>query len=363
MQALSRDNWPDVAGALLAGGRSTRMGADKALLDFAGEPLWRRGQRALASRFSRVLVAGDRPDLATPELPCYPDRYPGSALGGLATALAHAGRDWVCVLPCDLPYPSPALLTTLLAHRAGAQAVVPRTPRGSEPLVACYHRDCLPVILDQLERGRFRLTDLLARFTTRFLGPEDLPPGWRRALRNLNAPEDLIALQAVPPAVTVVARSGTGKTTLLEKLIDALVRRGWTIGALKHDAHRFEIDHPGKDSWRLTRAGATVTAISSPAKSAVIRQHDVEPDLEVLLRDFIGVDLVLTEGFKRSRLPKIEVHRAALATPLLCRGDYDDPTLLAVVSDAALSVDVPLFDLEEIGPLADFLERNFLETA
>ena len=184
MHTAPHDSWPDVAGALLAGGRSTRMGTDKALLDFAGEPLWRRGQRALASRFSRVLVAGDRPDLATPELPCYPDRYPGSALGGLATALAHAGRDWVCVLPCDLPYPSPALLTTLLEHRAGAQAVVPRTPRGSEPLVACYHRDCLPVILDQLERGRFRLTDLLARLTTRFLGPEDLPPSsvWSEGL-------------------------------------------------------------------------------------------------------------------------------------------------------------------------------------
>jgi molybdopterin-guanine dinucleotide biosynthesis protein B/molybdopterin-guanine dinucleotide biosynthesis protein len=310
--------------------------------------------------FSRVLIAGDRPDLTTPEYPCYPDAHPGSALGGLATALTHAGRDWVCILPCDLPFPSPALLTTLLANRSDVQAVVPRTPRGCEPLVACYHRSALPMAIEQLELGNFRLTALLDRLDTRYLEPAQLPAGWRRALRNLNTPADLAALTQVPPAVTFVARSGTGKTTLLEKLIRELVRRGWSVGALKHDAHRFEIDHEGKDSWRLTRAGAAVTAISSPAQSAVIRRHEVEPALDTLLQDFIGMDLVLTEGFKRSRLPKIEVHRAILGAPLLCRGVFDDP-MLAVASDAPLTVDVPLFGLDEIEALADFLERSYLE--
>ena len=95
MHESPQNPWPDVAGALLAGGLSTRMGTDKAWLEFAGEPLWQRGQRTLTSLFSRVLIAGDRPDLTTPECPCYPDTHPGSALGGLATALSHAGRDWV----------------------------------------------------------------------------------------------------------------------------------------------------------------------------------------------------------------------------------------------------------------------------
>ncbi|NJC88371.1 MAG: molybdopterin-guanine dinucleotide biosynthesis protein B [Desulfuromonas sp.] len=363
MPQSPQDHWPDVAGALLAGGRGTRMGGDKATLKLAGVPLWQCGERVLSNLFSHVFIAGARPDLATPERPSYPDTHPGSALGGLATALAHAGRDWVCVLPCDLPYPSAALLTTLLANRDGVQAVVPRTPRGCEPLIACYYRSCLPVVREQLERGSLRLTDLLARLNTRFLEPERLPAGWRRALRNLNTPADLANLQRIPPAVTFVARSGTGKTTLLEKLIHELVRRGWTVGALKHDAHRFEIDHEGKDSWRLTQAGASVTAISSPAKSAVIRRHDLEPTVEALLAEFIGMDLVLTEGFKRSRLPKIEVHRTALDVPLLCRGEFHDPTLVAVASDVQLAVDVPVFGLAEIDRLADFLERNFLDPA
>jgi len=336
------------------------MGVDKAKLLFAGEPLWRRSARVLSFLFSRVFIAGDRLDLASPELHCYPDEHPGSALGGLATALTHADREWVCVLPCDLPFPSPALLTTLLAARVGAQAVVPRTPRGDEPLIACYHLSCLPVVTEQLSRGNLRITDLLERLNTCYLRPEQLPVGWRRAMRNVNTPSDLEVLQNVPPAVTFVARSGTGKTTLLEKLIAELVRRGWTVGALKHDAHHFEIDHEGKDSWRLTRAGAAVTAISSPDQSAVIRRHELEPTVELLMREFVGVDLVLTEGFKHSRLPKIELHRAALGTDLLCRGAKHDPTLVAVASDAPLTVDVPRFNLNEVGTLADFLEENFL---
>lgn len=354
------DRWPDVAGALIAGGRSVRFGTDKALLEFAGDPLWRRGQKALAALFSRVLIAGDRPDLASEDCPCYPDIQSAGALGGLATALACAGRDWVCVLPCDLPYPSPRLLATLLQYRQGVLAVVPRTSGGREPLIACYHRDSLPVIRRQMATGNLRVTDLLDLLPCRYVNEAELPPGWRRSVRNLNSQGDLAALRKVPPAVTVVARSGTGKTTLLVKLIGELTCRGWTLGALKHDAHSFDIDREGKDSWRLTQAGAVMTVISSPDQYAQICRHEIEPSLEFLLGGFTGADLVLTEGFKYSSLPKVEIQRGEMRAPLLCRGDRHDPTLIAVVSDVQQSLDVPLFGLEEISFLADFLEERFL---
>ena len=231
---------------------------------------------------------------------------------------------------------------------------------GSEPLVACYRHTILPQVEEQLQQGKLRLTALLDRLRVTWLEPADLPPGWRRALRNLNTPEDYARLQT-PPAVTFIARSGTGKTTLVEKAIRELVRRGWTIGALKHDTHRFEIDVEGKDTWRMTQAGATVTAICSPAKQAVIRQFELEPPVEELLaREFIGVDLVITEGFKHSSLPKVEVHRSALGTPLLSRGERHDPALVAVASDEPLALDVPCFDLNDPRQLVDFLEAKFL---
>ncbi len=161
--------------------------------------------------------------------------------------------------------------------------------------------------------------------------------------------------------VSFVGKSGSGKTTLLEKVIAELVRRGVRVGAIKHDAHHFEIDHPGKDSHRLAAAGAAVTLICSPDKLALVRRHDVAPEIEEILRAyFADVDLVLTEGFKRSALPKIEVHRRERSAELICRGALRDETLLAVASDEPLDLDVPVLDIEDAAVVADFIAARFL---
>ncbi len=351
----------DVTGVILTGGKSTRMGRDKAALSIHGQPLFERVHQALAQVCTQLQIAGKRPDTAPADLPCFADTYPGSSLGGLHNALVNAATEWVLVLPCDLPCPSPQLLQTLLAQRDGVQAVIPRTRYGVEPLIACYHREILPQIETRLQKNQLRLIDLPDNMKIRYLEEQDLPSGWRRALINLNRPQDIERLHSPPPVVTLVARSGTGKTTLLVKLIAELSARGWTVGALKHDAHRFEIDHQGKDSWKMAAAGAAVTAISSPAKTAVIQCHELEPQFEQLLQPFTGkVDILLTEGFKRSSLPKIEIHRQTLGQSLLCRGEYDDPSLIAVASDLTLSLNVPCLDLDDTASLCNFIEERFL---
>ncbi|GAB4168487.1 MAG: bifunctional molybdenum cofactor guanylyltransferase MobA/molybdopterin-guanine dinucleotide biosynthesis adaptor protein MobB [Geothermobacteraceae bacterium] len=353
---------PPVSGALLAGGKSRRMGRDKALMTVFGEPLYRRNLKALQTLCAQVFIAGDRPDLATEDCPAFADVHPGSSLAGLETALAHAEHDVVLVLPCDLPFPSPELLRTLLEALGDADAVIPRHEGGDEPLIACYRRSLLPLVREQLTTGKFRLTDLLARLHVRYLTEDELGPCWRRALVNLNRPTEMEHLVAPPPAVTFIARSGTGKTTLVEQVIRLLSQRGWTVGALKHDAHKFEIDHEGKDSWRFTRAGAALTAISSPDKSAFILRHQLEPGLDELLRPFHGrVDIVLTEGFKRSTLPKIEVYRTGLGQPLLSRGAWHDDNLVAVAADAPMELDVPVLDLNRPEEVAGFVEERFLK--
>lgn len=160
--------------------------------------------------------------------------------------------------------------------------------------------------------------------------------------------------------ISFVAKSGTGKTTLLEQVIAELKRRGYRVGVIKHDAHRFDIDHPGKDSHRLTAAGADIMLISSPEKLALVKQHQAAPEVEDLLATyFADVDLVLTEGFKKSSLPKIEVHRQERSPTLLCRGEVDDPTLIAVASDVRLDLDVPVLDLNTPTAVADFVEKYF----
>jgi len=166
------------------------------------------------------------------------------------------------------------------------------------------------------------------------------------------------------PAVSFVAKSGTGKTTLLERVIAELKRRNYRVGAIKHDAHSFNIDHEGKDSYRLTAAGADTTLISSPEKLAVIKKHPASPPIEELIRTyFADVDLVVTEGFKLSGLPKIEVNRAERSATLLCRGEQVDSTLIAVASDSRLELDVPLLDLNDPAGICDFIEGHFQLTA
>ncbi len=166
-----------------------------------------------------------------------------------------------------------------------------------------------------------------------------------------------------PAVVSIAAKSGTGKTTLLVKLIVELKKRGYRVGAVKHDGHGFSMDREGKDSWRFTQAGSDITMITSRDQIAMIRQnpdHQEPPLEETLSRYFADVDIVLTEGFKTNPLPKIEVHRRQCRSQLLYRGENNDPLLLAVASDEPLDLDVPVFDLNDVQGLCDLIEKRFL---
>jgi molybdopterin-guanine dinucleotide biosynthesis protein MobB len=166
-----------------------------------------------------------------------------------------------------------------------------------------------------------------------------------------------------PPVVSVIAKSGTGKTTLLEKLIPELKRRKRRVGVIKHDAHRFDIDRKGKDSWRLTNAGADTMVICSDEKLAMVKMNPEQrkPTVEEMVALYYGdVDIVLTEGFSQSALPKIEISRQEVSTTLLSRGEKHDPALLAVATDYQLEIDVPRYDINDVVGLADLIEEHFL---
>ena len=367
IETASSTRYPDVTGVLLAGGLGRRLGRDKALLALHGRPLYRPALDLLQRFFERVLIAGDRPDLARPEIPSVPDFYPGSALGGLHTGLKSAATEWIFVAPCDMPFPDGRIVERLLARRGGCDAVVPRTPAGCEPVFALYHRNCLAPMEALLQRQRFRISDFFSRTAVRYLDPPELPDGWRQSLLNVNTLEELAVAESIPavtpPVVSVVARSGTGKTTLLEKLIAGLKARGYRVGAVKHDAHSFSIDHPGKDSWRLTQAGADTMLITSAAQIAMVKRNPLgeEPPLAETIAGYCGdLDIVLTEGFKRSDLPKIEVHRQACGDPLLCRGEEFDPHLIAVASDGEPQLDVPVFHIDDAAGICELLIERYL---
>ena len=165
------------------------------------------------------------------------------------------------------------------------------------------------------------------------------------------------------PILGFVAASGTGKTTLLTQLIPLLKQQGLKVGLIKHSHHDFEIDKPGKDSFRLRAAGASPVILISSYRSAVITEFEepVEPRLAGQLSAFesLELDLILVEGFRAEAFPKIELHRAALNNPLFYP---DDENIIAVASDTKLNLPVRMakLDLNNPAMIAEFIRANFL---
>lgn len=189
--------YPDVTGVILAGGRSKRMGQDKAQLLVSGQTLFTRMLELMQGLFSDVIIAGDRSDLSRPGVPSIPDIYPGSALGGIHTGLVTAKTDWVFIAPCDMPYPDQRVIESLLLHRDNHDAVVPQTPAGFEPVFALYHKNCLKQMESMLEQDQFRIYTFYQNIDIHFLTPEHMPEDWQRSLLNLNTPEDLAVLEKI----------------------------------------------------------------------------------------------------------------------------------------------------------------------
>ncbi len=152
-------------------------------------------------------------------------------------------------------------------------------------------------------------------------------------------------IHAGTPVITFVGKSGTGKTTLLEKLIPLLRRSGIRLAVVKHDVHGFQMDTPGKDTWRFSAAGAEVVAISSREQVAIIEQLTEELQLdEIISRLPPDIDLILTEGYKSLHNPKIELHRKALNRPLLAPAEE----LLAVLTDEPVDTPAPQLALDDL---------------
>jgi molybdopterin-guanine dinucleotide biosynthesis adapter protein len=156
----------------------------------------------------------------------------------------------------------------------------------------------------------------------------------------------------------VAACSNSGKTTLIEKIIPLLKARGLRVAVVKHAHAGFEIDRPGKDSWRFREAGADAVMVIGPDKLALTKTLTAEPlaELELLVRD---VDIVIQEGFKKTAKNKIEVFRTGISGEQpLC---MTDPSILALVSDAPFATAIPRFDINDPRGITGYLIATFVD--
>ncbi len=148
--------------------------------------------------------------------------------------------------------------------------------------------------------------------------------------------------------------SNAGKTTLIERLLPRLTARDLSVSVVKHAHEKFDIDKPGKDSFRFREAGSHEVLVSSPTRWALMREHRgaPEPGLAELLSHLSACDLVIVEGFKRDAMPKLEVHRVANGKPLLFP---TDPDIVAIATDDAVDTTLPRFGLDDVDGIAAFI--------
>jgi molybdopterin-guanine dinucleotide biosynthesis protein MobB len=161
----------------------------------------------------------------------------------------------------------------------------------------------------------------------------------------------------MPPIVSIVGKSKSGKTTLMEALIPELKSRGYRIATIKHSVHSLDFDKPDKDSWRHIQAGSDATTVVSPDRVVLIKPATEEPDLNKIALLFgEDYDIIIAEGFKQSNTPKIEVHRKIVGPPLSHTNN-----LVAIATDEPLETKTTQFPLHDIKGLADFLENSFIK--
>ena len=376
MSPHETDREPVRIGVLLAGGESRRMGRDKRELRLGGETLLQRNLAFLGGMFPVVGLSVRSADQAPADLPAgivvIPDEVPGSPLAGLASILGRFDEP-VFAMAADLIAPELAAVGRVLDAFVGVDVALPVAEDHLEPLHAVYGPGCLPHMQALLAAGAHSILDLfplvrVARVpfadTTPFFNV-NTPADWVEAQRRLAAArsrraDDRPARTAGGPVILgVVGRPNSGKTTLIEKLIPEFTRRGLRVGAVKRVA-KFDIDMPGKDSWRHGQAGADAYTVASASKLAFVARRDEEASLEeIVARYFGGYDVVVCEGYRREAPDVVEVFRAGAGyESAVC--EPGEP--LALVTDAGLAHE-HRFALDDGAGLARFLVERLGLTA
>ena len=376
---------------LLCGGLSTRMGTNKAFLPFGEYTLIEYQVRRFRPYFEKIYLSV--PQMTdfwmhlSARLDCtaIPDQVEKiGPLGGLYSCLSTVTENLLFFTPVDAPFTNtdaaPALCQTLkqsIDTDPAKYACVLRHPsRGIQPLSAAYAKTCLPNIERMIQAENYRLRQLLTPEHTiisdilvpqeHFYNMNDMP-SYYHALQMLAEkqpalfPPDFISQSdQTIPYISFSAKSGTGKTTYLEKLVACLKEKGLRIALIKHDAHGFEIDQPGKDSYRLREAGVDTMILSGPDQTVQISRHTAgEPSLKQLLSSIQGVDLILIEGYKFGSQPKIQLLRKGYSeTPV---GNPENT--IAYVADFSykpIPKNLPVFDLNEPSEMAEYLISRFI---
>lgn len=343
---------------LLAGGKSRRMGQNKALLTYKNKSFLERVLDSVASFDEVLIMANDKEAYAHLGVKVVEDVFPGCGpMSGLHAGLKAARNETCLLLPCDMPHIDEAVTEYMTSHiEDGFDAIIPKTKDGKKhPLLGIYHKKMLSKVEQSLQNNHYKMKRLLDEVKVKYVALDETYFDTEKVLANVNTPEELSKLKRdQPPVIAISGVSNSGKTTVLTKAIKGLKEKGYTIGTIKHDGHGFDMDHEGKDTYKHREAGADGIIIASRHQYAMIQQT---PEKEIELDRLIELqkhhDIVLLEGFKFCSYPKFEVVRRERSIDTVC----DEKTLLGVVTDVAMKKGhIPILGLHDTEKLVEAIE-------
>ena len=336
---------------ILAGGKSRRMGRDKAELTLNGVRFLDKLVWEL-SGFEELWISVDderrHPGIYYPMVSdAFGDCGP---LGGICSALMVCQADALVVVSCDVPLFSAGLAKKLCdcLEGGGDAAIAVTEDEREHPLCGVYKKSCLEVFETCIKKQDYKMRNALKMLEVKkYHAGRD---SWR--LRNINTPREWEKLTK-RSCLAVCGWKNSGKTTLIERLIPVLKGRGLGVAVVKHDGHSYEADAPGTDSYRFFQAGAAASMVYDREKySLTVRQQRTEEEVVELVPEG---ELVLLEGFKRSRYPKLEIIRRE-------SGEMPIPDMagrLAYVSDLEIREELPVFRPDDIEKIAEFIAEKY----
>ena len=339
---------------ILAGGKSSRMGKNKAFLTMNGETFLAKLSGQL-NEFEEVLLSVDSAERYSGEnikIKMVEDIYPGCGpIGGIHSALRRCRSEYLLALSCDMPLFEKDLalyMSGFLDDYHDAFVLVTRQGR-AQPQCAIYSAHAADILEVQIKDGSYSLLDALAKMRVKYI-PLRYSIFHDNLVQGLNTPDEYAALTGQMQGVPVVAVCGvknSGKTTLLENVIPLLRNRGLKVAAIKHDGHDFESDVPGTDSYCLRKAGASAVAVYSSSRYMIAAdQTGISPGFFAPFFD--DIDLILLEGGKHTAYPKIEIVRSGVSRQPVSGA----ATLIALCSDIDVQVEgiptLPIDDYEAV---------------
>ena len=355
-----------ITAAILCGGKASRIKKFKPNLEINGTSIIENTILILKKFFNKIVISSNEPFLFEKfNLPVIEDEIKDKDIfGGIYSILKKIDTKYAFIVPCDMPFINEKLIEVLLNSDFNKYDITIFSINGKfQPLFAIYSKNCLNFFKETIKLNhRPKVIEILNRYKTLIMTESDIPfkINFQKAFFNINTESDYYRAKNnifnETKIFGIVAKySNSGKTTLIERLIEEFKKDSFKVGVLKHSVHKIEIDKPGKDTYRFFQKGADSILIDNE-EQLFFRKKLKKPLPVKYLKDFYfnDVDILIVEGHKGGNFPKIELIKNE-------QNDYlfnEDSNIIAIVTDKKLKSNIPIFQIDNISQIYNFIKAK-----